>query len=71
MTGRYICYKDYATTAKYLQYPVDCLNTNIETPNDITKAAIMETIIDADTLPAYDNVETLLADLAKDNGGTA
>ena len=69
MTGRYICYKDHATTAKYLQYPVDCLNTNIETPNDITRAAIMETIIDADTLPAYDNVETLLADLAKDDGG--
>jgi len=30
-------------TIKHLQYPVDCLNTNIETPNDITKAAIMET----------------------------
>ena len=66
MTGKYITYPNYSSTAKYLQYQVTYRRTNVEAPNAVTRAAIAEaTGIEQHDLPTFHSVNELMAELEK------
>lgn len=64
MTGKYITYPNYSSTAKYLQYQVTYRCTNVEAPNAVTRAAIAEaTGIERHDLPTFHSVDELIAEM--------
>ena len=66
MTGKYITYPNYSSTAKYPQYQVTYRQINAETPNAVTLLAIAEvTGIERHDLPTFYCVHELMAELEK------
>ena len=66
MTGKYITYSNYSSTAKYLQYQATYCRTNVEAPNAVTRAAIAEAAgIERHDLPTFHSVNELMAELEK------